>query len=55
MSELQLQSLLELERTKPIGGEEEGMDMTEVNGIRVSMLERAHRQNALEEKKCLLK
>jgi hypothetical protein len=34
MSELQLQSLLE--RTKPIDGEEEGMDMTEVNGIRVS-------------------
>ena len=34
MSEIQLQSLLD--RTEPIDGEEKGMDMTEVNGIRVS-------------------
>ena len=34
MSEIQLQSLLD--RTEPIDGEEEGMDMTEVNGERIS-------------------
>ena len=34
MSELQLQSLLD--RTKPIDGEDEGMDMTTVNGERIS-------------------
>jgi hypothetical protein len=34
MSELQLQSLLD--RTKPLDGEDEGMDMTTVNGERIS-------------------
>jgi hypothetical protein len=34
MSELQLQILLD--RTKPIDGEDEGMDMTSVNGERIS-------------------
>ena len=34
MSELQLQSLLD--RTKPIDGEDEGMDITTVNGERIS-------------------
>ncbi len=34
MSELQLQSLLD--RTKPIDGEDEGMDMVTVNGERIS-------------------
>ena len=34
MSELQLQSLLD--RTKPLDGEDEGMDMTTINGERIS-------------------
>ena len=34
MSELQLQSLLD--RTKPLDGEDEGMDITTVNGERFS-------------------
>ncbi len=35
MSEVQLQGLLD--RTKPSQGDEEAMDMTTINGIRVSM------------------
>ncbi len=34
MSEIQLQGLLD--RTEPIDGEEEGMDMMTVNGARIS-------------------
>jgi hypothetical protein len=40
MSELQLQSLLD--RTKPLDGEDEGMDMTTVNGERMSKYDIRH-------------